>query len=659
MKNILLFLFLFPNLLISRKFSEKKIPFKSSISNPHKTKIIEKKNINNKKKISPPVEILFQPEIKIKLSEEIILNNLKYLSEEFFKLYFYVINYTNTIPMVIAKEYSTINLKILKAMDEQGYKIIIVKEVSNVGYKFTLKVIQNPVIKIYTNNIKRYIKIFIPQENKTIHYYKPLENNTIDDKNFIFFQDDTHWIMATNKTIEDTALMNHSNVLEPEVTIKKEKDWFFLMAHQKKLFFPKKILYKKKPHGLIIKIQYTDKLKFKIDEKVHSNKGSIKIPNIFNPQEILIFTPQKQLTFMNNNPLFISYNNCIVNANKKPIKPQQDLPSLIYLIVLYNNQKTNNKWEENQDGEHILISENNKNIEEDFLAVEKIFNQLKKSRDLKKDIDLFPVINIDILNNLSDENPHFSDYIQMIVAFYYGKRNNFESYFKKYYKDIYYQSFPLINEITHLNEGLFWLMIYILPNNRLSKNNILKMVEYSYGFPSVIRDKINSFIIYHLYLNGQFHTINYIFNNNLVDMTLDFMTNFIYVETKKFNGIGLGDDIFHWKMNDGDMNLLKASLQMEKLLYSKESIKEYNKLLINLKKILFIYKNYKIILTKENQNQLLDLLGYVGKKNIKDLETLTQDSIISMNLIINHVQIYNPKVFKKYYKNYKKNINEK
>jgi hypothetical protein len=648
------------------RLQPKKIPFQWNLSNKNpgkktikvvtnKPEIIKKHTSEKLTTLAPeitPIKTIKPPKPMV-LSQEIILNNFKYLSEEFFKLYFYVINYTNTIPMTIAKEYANINWKILEAMGDQGYQLMVNKQGVPGQEQVQLMVTNKAVVKIYNNNIQRYIKILIPQNNKETHYYKPLENNTIDDKNFVFFQDDHHWIMATNGPLNHGVLINQSNVLDGQCQVKHHDNWSYLICKQKKIFFPKHISYKKKSKYLVIRIHYSYGLKFKRQNPKNSN--ILTIPHVFNPTESMSFVPQKATTFITNNPAFISYNNCIINDNKDHITLKADLPSLAYLLVLYNNKVTNNQWQQDENGEeNLIVHQNMAKIESSFQEVEAIFHRLKKTKDLKKDIDLFPVVNIDIINNLSHENPDFQDYMAMIVGFYYGKKKVFDKYFKKYYRYTYYKSFPIINDLNCLNEPVFWLMIYLLPNIPLSKNNILKMVEYSYGFPSIIRDKINSFIIYHLYLNEQFHTINYIFDNNLIDVTLDFMTNFIYIETKKFNGIAMGDDIFHWKSQDSDMNLLKANLQMEQLLHIKSCIKNYSQLLVHLKKILFIYKTYKIFLNKENQNQLLDLLTYVGKNNMKDLENLTQDSVINMNLIINHCQIYNPKLFKKYYKNYKK-----
>ena len=154
------------------RLQPKKIPFQSKLStkNPgkktikvgtNKPEIIKKHTSGKPTTLAPeitPIKIIKPPKPMV-LSQEIILNNFKYLSEEFFKLYFYVINYTNTIPMTIAKEYANINWKILEAMGHQGYQLMVNKQGVPGQEQVQLMVTNKAVVKIYNNNIQRYIKI--------------------------------------------------------------------------------------------------------------------------------------------------------------------------------------------------------------------------------------------------------------------------------------------------------------------------------------------------------------------------------------------------------------------------------------------------------------------------------------------------------------------
>jgi hypothetical protein len=550
--------------------------------------------------------------------QEQVLNNLKYLPEEFFKLYFYIINYHNTIPSFLLKEYPTINGELLKLMERQGYKIVLNREKNQSGYGLNLAIVGDPITKIYSNNIKKYIKFYIPQNNKKPHYYKNLKNNTIDDHHFVFLQDGHRWILGTDKKLYHCCPINHSNVIHSFFSITQLNQWSFLTTHQKKMFFIEKVQYKKKPQYLILKVFYTNDLNYSIDK---SNNGPyLKMPNIFNPSTFIQLQSKKNYTTDGNNPEFIvAFNGYSLIHKKDTI--HQDIPLISYLIALSEN---------NQDP---------------LKSVENIYVLLKKTHDLKKNVDLFPVKTMEVLTQ-SNFNGNFTNYMDMIVNFYYGKYKQFNWHFNQYYQYNYSNFFPLINNLKHMNEPLFWLMINLLPYNPISKDNILKMVEYSYGFPSVIRDKINSYIIYHLYLNNQWHTINYLFNNNLIDVTLDFLTNFIYVETKIFNGMEPGQEPFQFNQ---PLNIVKGHLKIQQLLYSNYDYDQ--SMAIKIKTILDIYKTYKIILSKDDQNQLLDLLAHWGSVNFKLLEQLIQNSksIINMNLIIHYVKIHNPKLFKKHY----------
>jgi hypothetical protein len=579
---------------------------------------------------------------------DMYLNNFKYLPKEFFKVHKYIINYYNTLPLDIAKEYYMIDVNILQKMEQEGYKLLINKEHNNESSSWSVMVVKKPMVKIYHNDIKQYIKFYIPGENYLETQYKTLENNYINNKLFLFYQSHNKLIMAVNFNLEHCCLINRNTLIKSSLEIKQQNNFNYLIISQKQLFFIKNIQYKHKNKSLILKIYYGKKPLIKYANSINNSKG-IMIPNILNLKENLIFYPEdfSSKYFINeNNPKIIGYNNlCTINTSKSlehksNLKIQGDIPLINYLIILNDKKNDTNLLEK---------GENN------FKEIEHYYNKLNTSSDLKKEIDFFPTFPLDTLYNIIDDNPAMFNYVDMISNFFYSKIKKFNENFKKFYKfNEFYMFYPFINDLNYINENLFWLMVYLIPFNKFSKNNIVLLIKYSYGFPSIIRDKINSFIIYNLYLQKEFFIINYIFENKYINYTLDFITNLIYVETKIFNGITIGKDLFELKFHKE--NLLESTLIIQKLLYKKRKILKITELIKDLKNILEIYKTYKIILSKENESQLFNLLSYLGQFNYTELEKISLDSIINLNLVIKYIKINNPKKYQKYYYNHGKEV---
>lgn len=583
--------------------------------------------------------------------EEQYLENFQYIPKECFKLYFYAINYYNTIPDNLIRDYYIPKVNLLKDMEKNKYKLLLVKKNNKNEKTLTIVITKEKIVKIYHNNIKNYIKIIIPQSTKTINSnYKIWNGEKIDGSYFILFHHQYKLILATNQDLNYIALINYSNLIKSSVEVKKQNEWNYLILPQRKLWFIHKSYYKYKNNNLIIKFNYSNKLEG--EYKIYENKESIKIPNIFINNQILHFVLSQKYSFNNDNPFIISphYNIFIQNNNNNNLNIENDIPLITYLFNYYENF-TNNIKEENSFQNKFLLYM--KSIKKNFYILD--------IDNLKKDVDLFPDMPHHILNNFKEELDPINDYIQMIINFIYEKNKLFYKFFNEYYHNSYYNVFcPLVTNFQSINEEIFWLILTLLPFNPVAQENIELIVRYTYRFPSFIRDKINSFIIYHLYISNQWNQINYLFNKDLIDIRLDFITNYIYVYTRYFNGIIPGKDII--KIDPKPKNLNEARLYIEKVFY--EIFNDYNyiyndnKIIYTVKNILFFYKQYKLIFTKEEQNQLFSLLIYIGTKNENNLLSIINNTGFNMELLINHSFCYNPKIYDKYYKNLKKNNEE-
>jgi hypothetical protein len=573
----------------------------------------------------------------------------KYLSQEFLKKNFFIINYYNSIPKDLLKQIYSININILDNLKKNNYQLIVVKEKINNNYQFNLIVTQDKLGKIYDNSIKHYIKINIPTNLPNNNKYQILNNHIIKEYNIFSYQDNQHLVIVSNIDFSYIQPINKSNTIKSSVNIKKHNQWNYLILQQKNLWFIEKIFYKIKDNQLVLKIFYTYDFKFnhlQFNSLFNKNKSHFSIANIFNTSENLLFFPidTSGYNINNNNPQYLSFNNLVITENsnnKTNYRIFKDIPLITYIIILYYekyfNYHNNQSFNDNKD----FIQE----YEKKFNEIKNIYFDIYHIKDLKKYLDIFPTFPIYFLDNITYDNNNLINYINMILNFFYDKHKDFQTDFNNFFIENNYKIFPLINSINKINEELFWNMMNLITYNKLSNNNLALMVRYSYGFPSIIRDKINSFIIYNLFLLDQWHAINYLFENNLIDFTLDFYTNYIYVKSKVFNGFIKGQDILNFNKNE--TNLLESHLIIKKFLYNKNF---NSNLLKNIEKIINLYETYKIILTKQEENQLFVFLSYIGKLDYNFLKKITQQSRINIDLVIDYVYFCNPKLYDKYFK---------
>ena len=184
-----------------------------------------------------------------------------------------------------------------------------------------------------------------------------------------------------------------------------------------------------------------------------------------------------------------------LHDSKEKSEKKKETEKPLNSMQSFHNIKSPNllQWEK-IELDNVLINKDQEYFEE--------LNHLKKVQDAlvkhDKKRDLYPVLEINFLRMVEAKNFLIQGYINMILSFFYGDYDEF----KKHYKEVFFHRnllnifLPVVNiKLTVLNEETFWHMIYILPEVPLSSHNIILMMRYSYLFPSVLRDKIKSFII--------------------------------------------------------------------------------------------------------------------------------------------------------------------
>jgi hypothetical protein len=214
---------------------------------------------------------------------------------------------------------------------------------------------------------------------------------------------------------------------------------------------------------------------------------------------------------------------------------------------LDSKEKKKHRKKDIEENEKLQLSR--KSIEENasYLQELEYLNKIKEGlvkHDKRR--DLYPVLEMNFFKKLNIVTPIVKSYIDMVLSFFYGDYDEF----KKHYKDVFLKKnllnifFPVVNnKLTILNEEMFWYMIYLLPEIQFSSNNIILMMRYSHLFPSALRDKIKSFIVYHLFLWKNFKVINNLIERGLVSNKMNFLTDFICNTSGLFTGLIEGNNL--------------------------------------------------------------------------------------------------------------------
>jgi hypothetical protein len=120
-------------------------------------------------------------------------------------------------------------------MENNQYKLLILKEKNKGNIFLNLIATQDPIGKIYHNNIKNYVKIIIPINEIKNTSYNTLKDNTIGNNRIVFFHEDHKLVMVTDIFIKYGCLVNHSNLIKASITTINDEKWNYLIIPQKKL----------------------------------------------------------------------------------------------------------------------------------------------------------------------------------------------------------------------------------------------------------------------------------------------------------------------------------------------------------------------------------------------------------------------------------------